>query len=504
MARVPVSDESAVAAPLGGAAASSVAWMTAQKWVVRLAGLATIAILTRLVSPAEFGTIAVASTILPFLYLISDLGFATYIVQAQKADRRTVSTAFWFSITVGAALTVLLIVAAPLVAALFGAPDAAPVIRVLALTVPLTALSSVPIALLRRSMRFQALAAQSLAASLIAQVVAVVLAFSGAGVWALVAQSLAAQVVTTLLVIIAARWMPAWSFSIAEFTVMARFGTQVLGVELVAMGRAAAEAAIITHALGLTTLGYLTIAQRLVQVVQDLTGSAVLPVATVAFAKMRGEGPRTQRAYLRALGLAYACMAAPLLLVAVAAPLIVPIVFGDGWEQSFPLTQVLAVAGIVVVGATLDQGLFYALGRPGRWLVYAVAIDALTVAVTAVTAQWGILPVVWGFLGVTVIATITRWFLVAKLLDAPVVRVAKPFGYLAATVVFCGAAGLAVVTVTSDWGAVLRIIAAGATILVVHLGVTALLARQTLADLRRYGGKVLARMRRERKEEQTT
>jgi O-antigen/teichoic acid export membrane protein len=487
---------------IGHRAASGVVWLTAQKWVVRLAGLATIAILTRFVSPADFGTVAAATTVLPFFYLLSDLGFSTYVVQADHADRRVLSTGFWFSVGAGAVLTVVLIAGAPLLGLMYGSADVVPVIQALAIAVPLTALSSISTAVLRRSMRFRALAFQALTASLVAQVVAVVMALSGLGVWALVGQTLSSQLVMTVMALVAARWLPSWMFSWSEFVAMTRFGTQVLGVELVAMSRAAAEAAIISHVLGLTVFGYLTIAQKLVQVVQDLTGSALLPVTTVAFAKIRDSSERLLRAYLRALRLTYAVMSPPLILLSVAAPLIIPIVFGDGWEESFTTAQFLAIAGIVVLGAALDHGLFYGLGKPGRWLVYAVVIDALTVAATAVAVQWGIVGVAIGFLIVAVVATASRWFLVARLLRTPARVLTAPFVYLTVTIVASGAVGVGLVQVSDGLPAILRIIIAGLGILVVHALVTAWLARPVFSDLRGYASKLLPSGRRGRRRQE--
>jgi O-antigen/teichoic acid export membrane protein len=123
---------------------------------------------------------------------------------------------------------------------------------------------------------------------------------------------------------------------------MTRFGGQVLGVEFVAMGRAWAEAAIIASTLGMAALGFMSIAQRLVQIVQDTTGGALVPVTTVAFARIRDSVERLRAAYLRALRLTYAALVLPLMLVAVAAPLMVPMAFGSGWSESHVLAQVLA------------------------------------------------------------------------------------------------------------------------------------------------------------------
>jgi O-antigen/teichoic acid export membrane protein len=466
-------------------AASGVAWLTLQKWAVRIFGFVTIAILTRFLAPADFGTVAAASTVLPFFYLLADLGFTAYVVQAEEAGPRVLNTSFWFSALAGGALFGLLLAVAPLMGPVFGSPQVVPVLQVMAVTVVLTALASVPTAILRRSMRFRAVAVQSGIAAVIAQVVAVAMTLTGQGVWALVAQVVVSQACATVLAWVAAGWRPGWTFSRQEFRRMAKFGTQVVGVEFVAMSRAWGEAAIVSATLGLATLGYLNIAQRLVAIVQDLTGAALIPVSTVAFARLRSFVDRLRQAYLKALRLTYGLMAPPLVVLAVAAPLIVPIVFGDGWAPSYQAAQILALAGSITVGASLDHGLFYGLGKPGRWFLYALATDVLTVATTAFCTRWGLIGVATGFLVVSLAATIFRWFLVARLLSSPVRQIAGPFGFLAVALVVSGSAGLGVARITGGladiWVVVLVVIAIGVS----HLAVMATMARPAIHDILR-------------------
>lgn len=471
---------------LGERAASGVLWLTIQKWAIRISGLVTIAVLTRVLGPEDFGTVAAASTVLPFFYVLADIGFAAYIVQADHVDRRMLSTSFWFSSLAGLVLTGVLVASAPLFGLVFTSDDFVPVLQVLSLTVLLTAGAAVPMALLRRRMRFRALAVQGTLSAFVAQVVAVVMTLGGFGVWALVGQAVASQVLMAGFAWGAARWLPAFEFSRREFSVMARFGSKVLGVEFVAMCRAWAEAAIISATLGMTALGYMNIAQRLVQIVQDLTGAALVPVSTVAFARIRDSSDRLRGAYVRALRITYAALSPVLTVVAVAAPLIIPIAFGPGWEESARVAQILALAGLLVVGATLDHGLFYGLGKPGRWFVYALLIDICTVAVTAITAPLGLEAVAYGFLVVAVVATISRWFLVARLLQASPRTLAGPFGFLMAAVLGGGGAGWAVLMLSSGVPAILRVVLIGLAVLIVYIAVVRLFARQVIDDVAGY------------------
>lgn len=471
-----------VAPSVGDRATSGVFWLTAQKWTTRLLGFATIALLTRLLSPEDFGTVAAASTVLPFFFLLADLGFAAYLVQVKKADQRMLSTAFWFSMIAGVVLCVVMFALAPLLGLLFRDDGVVPIIQGLSVWVILTAFGSVPMAILRRDMRFSVIATQGAVAAVVAQVVAVVLAFVGAGAWALVAQSLVAPAITSTLAWLTTRWHPSRTFVRGEFTTMLRFGSQVLGADFVAMLRALGEAAVISATLGVAALGYMTIAQRLVQVVQDLTGSAIVPVTQVAFAKIREEPERLRAAYLRALRLTYFALALPLTFVAVGSPLIVPIMFGDGWEHSYPVAQILAVAGTLTVGAWLDHGLFFGLGRPGVWFWYALVIDGLTLGVTVVLAPFGLVAIAWGFVGVCIVATVSRWFLTARALRTRLRTVAGPFGFVAVVVLTSGTAGWLVMTATAGAPALISLLLAGLTVLLVHLAVTRLLAPRIIPD----------------------
>ncbi|WP_438354510.1 lipopolysaccharide biosynthesis protein [Microbacterium sp. CJ88] len=463
-------------------ATSGVFWLTAQKWATRLLGFVTIAVLTRLLSPEQFGTVAAASTVLPFFFLVADLGFAAYIVQVDRADRRMLSTAFWFSLSAGLVLCLSLVALAPLLGGVFRDDGVAPVLQALSLWVILTAAGSVPMALLRRDMRFATLAWQGAVAAGIAQVVAMAMAFAGFGVWALVGQSLVAPAITTVLAWVTARWRPTLAFSRSDFRTMTAFGGQVLGVEFIAMLRAWGEAAIISAMLGVSALGFMNIAQRLIQVVQDLTGSAIVPVTQVAFAKVRDDPDRLRSAYLRALRLTYFLLSLPLTVLAVAAPLVVPIVFGSGWAQSYQVAQILALAGTMTVGAWLDHGLFYGVGRPGVWFVYALIIDGITFGTTAVLAPLGLVAVAWGFVGVCAVATFSRWFLTARVLQTSTRVVAGPFLFLAVAVLVSGAAGWGVMVLTTSLPSLVSLVLIGLAVTVVHLLVTRVVAPRVLPE----------------------
>lgn len=420
-------EERVLEGDLGKRAAAGVLWLAAQKWAVRASGFATLVVLTRHVSPREFGVVAAAMTVIPTIYLLADLGFSTYLLQAEEVDRKSLSTAFWASVAAGLVLGAGLWALAPLLAEAFRSAELDQVLRALVLAVVPTVLAAVPLALLRRAMKFRAVAVQTLVAALLAQGVAVVVALNGGGVWALVAQVVVTQWVIAILAWWGARWVPALWLSPRQFRQMAAFGVRVSSVDLVSASRLWAESWVITVTLGPAALGLLSIAQRLVQVAQELTAVSLVPVSTVVFAKVREAPDRLRASYVKALGIAYAVVSPLMVVIVVTAPVLVPMVFGQAWGASVKPAQALSIAGIVTLGAALDHGLFYGLGRPGRWLVYAVVVDAATLATTVIAVRWGLAGVAVGFVVVAVLATVARWIIVGRMLALSTRVVAKPF-----------------------------------------------------------------------------
>lgn len=465
-------------------AAGGVLWSAAQRWAVRLGGLLTVVVLARLLTPEDFGLVAVAMAVVPLIYLLSDLGFSTYVVQAEEITPRVLSTAFWYAIGAGVLLTGLLVAGAPLIAASFRLPELTLVLYGMAPSVLMVAASSVPIALLRRRMAFRALALQSFVAAAAGQAVAIGLALAGFGVWALVAQLLLNQLLVAVLAWVLSRFRPTRQFSRAHFGEMVRFGVNVIGVELVATGRLWAESAIVTAVLGVTGLGYLNIAQRLVQATQDLSGAAIVPVSTVVFAQIRTSAERLAAAYRRALETVYAVIFPIMIGVAIGAPQLIPLMFGPQWEESVVPAQALAVAGILTLGAMLDHGLFYGLGRPGRWLAYAIIVDVLTVATTAVMAPSGLLAIALGFVGVALVATILRWIFVSRLLGISVWASAEPFVRATAASIPGALAGWGLMALVADaLPAIVSLALLGLVIVVVHIGMVRLVLPSAFADV---------------------
>jgi O-antigen/teichoic acid export membrane protein len=263
---------------------------------------------------------------------------------------------------------------------------------------------------------------------------------------------------------------------------MAAFGLRVSSVDVVATMRSLAEGWLVAVVLGPSALGLLNIAQRLIQVAQELTASSLVPVSTVVFAKVRESPERLRPSYLKALGVAYAVVSPVMVLLVVTAPVSIPLLFGSQWGGSVLPAQALAIAGIVTLGAMIDHGLFYGLGRPGSWLRYSVVVDGATVATTAVAVRWGLSGVAVGFVAVAVAATVARWVLVGRILGLTIATMARPLLMVTVPTLATVAAGTVLLDALSGANPLVTLALAGAGTLTTDLVLLRLFSGRVVRD----------------------
>ena len=170
------------------------AWQGSSYLFGKLSVLATTLVLARLLVPEDFGLVALAMVFITYADSFADLGVAQALVYLPRTAA-TAWAALLTALTSGALLLGGAVVAAPAIAALFGEPDAAPLIRLLGISLLAGAVASVPEALMRRDLQFRRLSASAVLRSVVLGIVSIVLASSGMGALALVWGTVAGAVV---------------------------------------------------------------------------------------------------------------------------------------------------------------------------------------------------------------------------------------------------------------------------------------------------------------------
>ncbi len=320
-------------------------WTYLQTAVHAAAQLVVAAVLARLLTPTAFGLVALAGLTLRFANYFSRAGITQAVIQRRDLTAAHVRAAFTASWVLGAVFAVVIWAAAPLAANIFDEPDLVPVLRLLGLTMVLYGLSATAESLLRRELRFRALAIVNVGAYLIGYAgVGIALALAGAGVYALVGAVLVSTAMGTVAKYAVARHPVLPTSSAPAYRAILGFGSRVsvisflefLGnhLDTLAVGRFAGAAP-----LGVYNRGYYLVSLPLYQLKTSLS-KVLLP----AFSSVQHDLPRLRHAYLSAMGAAAAAGIPIAAGIAVAARELVLTVLGPQWVDAIPVVPWLALA----------------------------------------------------------------------------------------------------------------------------------------------------------------
>ncbi|HEX5578717.1 MAG TPA: oligosaccharide flippase family protein, partial [Candidatus Limnocylindria bacterium] len=197
--------------------ARGLTWTIVNTWGEQALNLVVFIVLARLLTPVDFGLVALAAVFVAFAQLFVDQGLGDALVQRRELTGIHIDTAFWVAMATGALLTIAGIVLAYPIGALLGEPDLVPILQALSLTFVFVAMSSIQMALLRRALAFRSLAIRAIVAAFVGGVVGIALALAGAGAWALVGQQLAAAIASVVALWRGSPWRPSFGVSGPHF-----------------------------------------------------------------------------------------------------------------------------------------------------------------------------------------------------------------------------------------------------------------------------------------------
>ncbi len=306
--------------------------------------LLTTMVLARLLTPADFGLVALTVALLAFTHLVQESGLGAAVVVHRGNVKQAAASAALFTPIVGVGLYALCFIAAPWLSDILRQPDLTGVLRVAALILPLRGLAIVPLALLEREMRFARMTVIELAGGIAQTVTAIGLALAGAGVWALVAGQLATGLIQLIL---------AWKLIPLRLSIhdanrrilreMMRYGRHVGIANILDYGVVSTEGIIVGRALGTNALGYFSVAKRFasmpIMVLKNILGRGVF----AAYARLQHDIEGSKRIWMANVQrLALVAIPATIGIILTADPLVL-VLLGDEWRPAIVPLQILAL-----------------------------------------------------------------------------------------------------------------------------------------------------------------
>lgn len=421
---------------LGRSTARGMGWTLLGSWLGAAVQIGTTMVLARLLTPADFGLMAMALTLTVVATQFRQLGLSQAVVQRPDLTWSQVNALFWVNGAAGVVLAGTVALAGIPLAAFYDEPSLVPISAALGAGFVVSGLSVQHSALLNRAMQFRRIALRNATAGLLASAAAITAALLGMGVWSLVVQNVSALVLATVLNWWAVPWRPGRPRGMRDAVPLLRFGAHVSVAGLFHTASREADNVVIGRFLDAGALGLYTRAYSLLMLPLKQLKTPVQAVMVPTLAALQEEPERYRRAYRTAIsGLCHAGL--PLVVVlAVAAEEVISVMLGEQWLPAARIFQLLAVASLVQLVSTTTGWIYTSTGRGRPYVVWAAVGGLVTVGGFLVGIRWGVDGVAASYATTQVLLLVPGFVLACR--HSPV-HLSDPFRAMARPAVVAGA-----------------------------------------------------------------
>nr|WP_245489428.1 MULTISPECIES: lipopolysaccharide biosynthesis protein [unclassified Mesorhizobium] len=366
--------------------------------------LGFVAVIARLLEPADFGLVAMVTVVTSFFDLFTTAGLSAATVQKPDLSNEYVSTLFWVNVAVGCTLAVLTVLAAPFLVAFYQEPRLLGVTSGLAAGFLFNAAGVQHLALLQRSLRYGALAVIETVAQVASIAIGLGMALYGCAYWSLVGAAIAQPATATLLMWLSISWRPGKPGRLSDVRSMLRFGATITFNNVVVHLAYNFDKLMIGRYLGADALGIYGRGYQLINIPNTTLLSAIGGVAFSGLSRLQEDPVRCRAYFLKGYTLVNSLTLPTTMFCAMFSDEIIAVVLGHKWHAVAPIFRLLAPT-ILVFGIINPTGWFLqSTGLQGRSLKMAYAIAILVCSAVIIGLPYGASGVALG-----VSAAMTLW-----------------------------------------------------------------------------------------------
>ena len=329
--------------------------------------LGSTSILARLLTPEDYGLVAMTAVIAEFLGTFRDAGLGQATVQRKNITDAQVSNLFWINFFIGTIIFLLLLAIAPLIAIFYGDPRITGTTRGIAIAFVFSGLTIQHTALLRRAMRFSTIAVLNILAVSAGVLVAIIMAKNHFGYWSLIGMRLSTAFILAVSTWYAAKWIPQWPKRKSETMPLLKFGSDILVFNFLNYFSRKADTILIGWKWGATPLGLYDKAYNLLLLPINQINRPTSSIAISALSRIQSNTTDYRNFFTKMLTLISFCTVPMISAILIFADEIVLIWLGEGWAETATLFRLLTPAALA--GALLFPvgTLLISLGKTKRY-----------------------------------------------------------------------------------------------------------------------------------------
>ncbi|MCX8022637.1 MAG: MOP flippase family protein [Syntrophorhabdaceae bacterium] len=324
-------------------------WSTINSGVVSILAFIRLWILALLLSPEDFGLMAMVLTVIDLAMSYADTGLSAAIIHRQNADRKELSSLYWLNVASGFILFFIIWALTPIVVMFYKEPRLNLLLPISSLAFIISSFSNQFGVLLQRDVEFSTLAKQEIISTFTGTIIAIILAFSGFKVWSLLLGQLSgvATKTTLLLFLGLKRYRPLLYFSTKDLKGFFSFGLYQMADRTINYLSGRMDQLLIGNLLGAEVLGYYNFAFNLVMQPLFKINSVITVVMFPVFAKIQDDLERLRKGFVELIRFIFSINAPILIGLVSISQMAIVLVFGDKWSGSIIFIQILAFVALL-------------------------------------------------------------------------------------------------------------------------------------------------------------
>lgn len=379
-------------------------------------------LLAYFLTPEAYGLVAMMSVFLALGSSIMQSGFNQALIRMPEVTQTDYNTAFFANIGLGIFAYLLLFLSAPLISAFYEQPELISLIRVAALSIVINSFQVVQQANLSRTLNFRAQVKAALPASTISGIAALVLAYFGSGVWALVWQMLITAVLQTALLWKVQGWRPTGDFSVPTLREMYTFGYKLFLSGVLDTIFQNLYALVIAKLFSATVAGFYYFANQIKQLVIQQLVTTVQTVTYPALSKLQHDEDALRRNYRRVLRLSVFIVFPAMFFLSVMAEPLFELFLPEKWYVSASYLELMCFASLLIPMNSINLNIIKIKGRSDLYLLLEVVKKVISLSVLLLSLKWGVLGILIGQIISSLIAYFPNSYFSQKLIGYSVVE----------------------------------------------------------------------------------
>jgi len=351
--------------------------------------MASTVVLARLLTPQDFGLIAMVTAVTGFVLMFKDMGLSMATVQRAEVNHGQISTLFWINVILSLGVMLVVAALAPVIAWFYGEPRLTWITLALAGAFIFGGLTVQHQALLRRQMRFGSLALIQIISMSVGILTAIISAFYGAGYWSLVLMQLATAITGAIAVWVACGWRPGLPVRRSGVREMLAFGGHITGFNIINYLHRNIDNVLLGKFFGSFILGQYSRAYALLLLPITQIRAPLISVALPGLSRLQHEPDRFRKYYVELVSiLAFASM--PLVVfLGVFSRDAVALILGEGWLPAARIFRILAIAAFIQPVFTTRGAVLLSLGQSKRYLNSGMIQSSVFVLALIAGVPWG-------------------------------------------------------------------------------------------------------------------